>query len=236
MAKRTTIEREERVAWILDNARDLAVEDGLESVTITRLAERTGYTVGAFYRYWPSIEELLAALHRRTAELFYDAMWSALLPARANLARVGKRHSPGVIALADVVLLLLLYRRLAGAHPKHFELIGQLVTRGWKWIDEAEQSRLNALVLPRVAEVIGVVERASRLKALAAGDAVERTVVLWIGVHASLSIGPLAERHPDLIDRDRVVISMCRTLLSGMGATEKDLRTAFRLAERAIGL
>jgi AcrR family transcriptional regulator len=234
VAKRTSQEREARVAWILDHARDLAVEDGLESVTITRLAERTGYTVGAFYRYWSSLEELLAALHRRTAELFYDAMWSALPPARAKLERLGKRHPPSVNALADLVVLLLLYRRLAAAHPKHFELIGQLVTRGWKWIDEAEQSRLNALVLPRVAEVIGVVECAAKLKALAAGDPVERTVVLWIGVHASLSIGPLAERHPDLIDRDRLVTSMCRTLLSGMGASEKDLRTAFRLAETSI--
>jgi AcrR family transcriptional regulator len=231
---RRASERDARMAWILDAALDLAVEEGFEAVTTTRLAERLGYTVGAFYRYWPSVDELLAALHRRTAELFYDAMWAAWIPAREALAETARRRSPRVRALAQLCLLLLLYRRLADAHPKRFELVGQLVTRSWRWIDEPMQRRLDALVLPRVAEVIGAVAAAEEARALAPGETPLRTMTLWVGVHAALATGTLAAKHPDLLSRDALVLSMIRSLLLGWGAAPADLDTALELAEATL--
>ncbi|MFO0548360.1 MAG: helix-turn-helix domain-containing protein [Polyangiaceae bacterium] len=234
IAQRKREERSARMAWILDAALDLATEEGLGAVTTTRLAKKLGYTVGAFYRYWESIDELLAALHRRTAELFYESMWQAWIPARDRLADLTKRRTAAVRALSSLVLLPLLYQRLAKEHPKHFELVGQLVTRSWHYIDEAQQEHLNALVLPRITEVIAVFAAAPEAGALSAGDPIVRTMTLWIGVHGALAVRPLAERHPDLVDRDALFLAMVRSLLLGWGASPVDLDKALELAKRAI--
>lgn len=228
-------EREARMAWILDAALDLAIEGGLESITVTKLAERVGYTVGAFYRYWPSIEALLAALHRRTAEVFYDRMWEAWTARKPRLAAATRGKRPAVAALAEMALLMFLYERLAKEHPKRFELVGQLVTRPWRWMDDDTQAELDALVLPRIAEVVAVMARAAKTGALDDGDPVLRTMTVWVGAHGTLAIGVLAERHPQLLDRDALFRAMVRTLLVGWGAKPADVDAAFALAEGAAG-
>lgn len=227
-------ERDARVARILDAALEIAVDEGLEAVTTTRLAAKLGYTVGAFYRYWESIDALLAALHRRTAELFYDAFFRALASARGRLDADAKRRSPRVRALAEVVLLTHLYRRIASEHPRHFELVSQILIRRWTWIDEGTQARLDALVLPRVQEIVGILARAAEEGAIERGDPLLRTFSIWVGVHGPLAIAPLEERHRGLVDREAILEGMVRSLLLGWGAGPADLAAAGELAAAAV--
>jgi AcrR family transcriptional regulator len=234
-ASRLQRERDARVTRILDGALAIAVDEGVGAVTTTRLASKLGYTVGAFYRYFPSIAALLAALHEHTARLFYGAFFRQLDEVRPRLAELGRRRSPRVRALAEVAVLPALYRRLADTYPRHFALVALVVTRPHDWGDESLERRLDELVLPRVAEIVRVVHRGAESGALEGGDAIVRTMTLWIGVHAALAIGPLAERHPGLVDRDALVLAMTRTLLRGWGARDADLDASLELASQSVG-
>lgn len=227
---RRASERAERITRILDAAMVLAVEHGIAAVTTTRLARELGYTVGAFYRYFPSIEALLAALHRRTAEVFYADYFASLAPARIRLAAITARRGERVRALAEVALLAYLYRALALAHPRRFELVGQLLTQRWTWIDAPLQRGLDALVMPHITEIVRIVTAASG----PAPSPVHATMSLWLAVHAALAIGPLAERHPALLDPAALWESALRTQLRGWGASPTDVDAAMELAARAV--
>ncbi len=227
-------ERDARVRWILEAALEIAAKDGLGAVTITRLAHDLGYTVGAFYRYFPSLDALIGELHEHTARLFYDEFFRALGPERDALA--ARAPNARVLALAEVVLLPTLYRRLADSHPRHFELVHQLVTRPPTWLDSKRRSALEQLVLPRVLDALGSMSRAAHARALTEGDPVVRLMTLWVGVHAALAVGPLMREHPGLFDRNALVASMVRTLVLGWGARPEDVEAADRLLEHSGSL
>lgn len=229
-AKREQQQRQAKVDNILAGALDLAVQEGIDAVTTTRLAAKLGYTVGALYRYWPSIDALLAALHQHTAELFYSEFFSSLPALRARLAG-GK---PKTVALAELLLLPRCYARIAQSHPKHFELVNQLLTRRWAFLDRAAMRQVNALILPRIAEIIAITATAAERGALEPGDAALRTTSLWLAVHASLSLAPLAERHPGLFEVDRITNETAYTFVRGWGASPKEIAGALALVDAAL--
>lgn len=53
---------------ILDAAADVLRTDGLESLTVRRVVERAGSSIGAYYHHFADKEELLAALVDRLAD------------------------------------------------------------------------------------------------------------------------------------------------------------------------
>lgn len=228
-AKREQLQRQAKVDNILAGALDLAVQDGIDAVTTTRLAAKLGYTVGALYRYWPSIDALLAALHQHTAELFYSEFFSSLPALRARLT-----GRPKTVALAELLLLPRCYARIAQSHPKHFDLVNQLLTRRWAFLDRSAMRKVNALILPRIAEIITITAAAAERGALEPGDASIRTTSLWLAIHAALSLAPLAERHPGLFDVARIADETARTFVRGWGASPKEIAAALVLVDAAL--
>lgn len=58
----------EKVDKILDAVEELAVEQGLEGLTTTNIAETTGFAVGTIYQYFSNRTELLLAAEERMFE------------------------------------------------------------------------------------------------------------------------------------------------------------------------
>jgi AcrR family transcriptional regulator len=223
---RREAERLARIEWILDNALDLVMAEGLGGLTTPRLAKQLRYTVGAMYRYFDSKEALLEALQRRTALVFYTDVFARLQNLQSELDRRLPKKTPRISALASVLLLPKVYAEVALDHPKHFELIGMLVTQERKWLTPLEAVRLRALVMPRVADLVGIFERAQTSGALAAGDDVQRTMAMWFSVHAVLAAAPLARAHPELLDCNTLLAFVVNSLLTGWGAKQADLAAA----------
>lgn len=219
--KRRRNERDARINWILDEALDVAIAEGIAGLTTSRLAQRLGYTPAAFYRYFSSKDELLVALETRTAERFY-ALFFERLERERELPRA-RHKSPIRAALAEIVLLARNYAELAQAHPAHFRLIGVLVTGERSWIHGESAVRLRALVLPRLVEIIGYFQRAEEAGALSRGSAPLRAMVMWTSLHAVLATAPLRGEHPGLFDLEPVRRELLRTLLIGWGAPPRDV-------------
>jgi AcrR family transcriptional regulator len=227
--KRRRDERDARVDWILDEALDVAINEGLAALTTPRLAKRLDYTPAAFYRYFPSKDALIVALEARTAERFYALFFERL--ARARDALPPRRDPPARAALAEIALLVRTYADLAAAHPQHFRLVSVLVTGERSWIHGNAAEQLRNLVLPRVVEVIGYYQRAEDVGALAPGNAARRAMVMWLSVHAVLATKPLAAGHPQLLDLGAIRHEAVRSLLLGWGAKPKDVDAVLRHSE-----
>jgi AcrR family transcriptional regulator len=71
-------EREQRKKHILDTARSLLLEKGLNATSINQIAKRSEMSVGAIYFYFKDKEELFAALQVEGLELLSQAIRQAV--------------------------------------------------------------------------------------------------------------------------------------------------------------
>jgi AcrR family transcriptional regulator len=80
----------ERVRQMLAAARALLEEEGLDSVTTTRVAERAGVPVGSVYQYFDDAGDLLAALHSEITGRITARCFTRLgaLPASTSWQRI----------------------------------------------------------------------------------------------------------------------------------------------------
>lgn len=120
---------------ILDATAALVTERGLLSVTMSRIAEKTGIGRATLYKYFPDVESLLFAWHERqiTAHLGY------LVEARDRSEAADERLEAVLVAFAlitheshghrDTELAALLHRHetLARAERKVHDLIRDLI-------------------------------------------------------------------------------------------------------------
>src|SRR6202030_1704035 len=84
--ERETARLAARYEAIIGAARALASESGLAAVQIVPVAERAGIAAGTVYRYFPSKDDLVAALVGATAEREIAAVRSAAAAAPGPLS------------------------------------------------------------------------------------------------------------------------------------------------------
>ena len=68
----------DRVTHLLDAAADLIDERGIDGLTTSDVATRSGSSVGVVYRYFPNIQSLLRALAARNMEKFITRIFGAM--------------------------------------------------------------------------------------------------------------------------------------------------------------
>lgn len=68
----------QRISLLLDAAAELIDAGGIDSLTTSDVATRSGSSVGVVYRYFPNIQSLLRALAARNMERFNDLVYGAL--------------------------------------------------------------------------------------------------------------------------------------------------------------
>ena len=66
--------RRARIESILDASMVLFYEEGIEALTMRRLADALDLTPGALYRYFPGKDEILLGLGNRALQQISDAM------------------------------------------------------------------------------------------------------------------------------------------------------------------
>lgn len=65
----------ERITSLLDAAADLIDEHGIDGLTTSDVATRSGSSVGVVYRYFPNIQSLLRSLAARNMEKFTERIF-----------------------------------------------------------------------------------------------------------------------------------------------------------------
>ncbi|MEM6958285.1 MAG: TetR/AcrR family transcriptional regulator [Myxococcota bacterium] len=198
---------------ILDAAAQLVAIDGLEALSIARVANLADYTPGALYRYFPSKEALLSALAIEAT-------------ARVGAALAGCEGPP----LTRAVSCAQRYVRFASDEPHVFALLSTLTAEPRTLVDSAPHSDDVALALTNVlAPVAAMLEAAANDGKLAQGDAMERALMLWAALHGALQLRKQASRLPALAESD-LTSALIRTLFVGFGANASAVSRALRTA------
>lgn len=212
---------------LLQGALEIVAEEGLASLTIGKLAKKTGSATGSLYRYFPGKNDLVAALQRWALVALSGALKGRLEALEKERPQTDKKE----FALAGPLTALLTWRRQAEVAPEFHALLDALMSAPFEVLDaetmRATEAELRVL-LARGAELF---DAAAAAKAIDAGDGALRVRVAWGALHG---IGHMKKRdrvegpqhHADVLVEEALV-ALCR----GWGAEASVAREALSLAQ-----
>lgn len=213
----------------MDAATKILAEDGLEALTMTRVAEAVDVVPGALYRYFASKDVLLAGMQRRTIEDIQAGFDLARPEWDRTVAEAG-------LAEPEAALFALLgaarfYCDMSETLPERFRLLSVLLAdpRNLISFDEAQVTAPSFFAL--LGAVRDLFERAGTSGALSAGDAMQRTLVYWSALQGNLQLSKL-ERYDPMFSGHRLALLAARSLLVGWGADEAAITAAERALDR----
>jgi len=223
--------REDKTEALLDAAMTLldreGAREGLEALTLQRVARELGLVTTAIYRYFPSKDALLAALQRRAVQTIHEHFTTVLSDLRVKLA--GRKLAPEVAALAPILAAARAYVDLPKTHPETFRLVSLLLGDTRMLIADEEALRTVPLVIAFLGDVHALFARAAEAKAIAREHAPEQcTLVLWSTLHGLAQIEKLRRLAPGSPDALSLADSATAALLRGFGAEPAHVTRAFR--------
>ncbi len=213
-----------RHAAYLHTAKRLVSAEGLEALTMQRMAAELDCAVGTIYTYFPSKSALVAEVQRDAVE----KLATSYLLARAELDRSLARSDKTKAALTRVVGFGRFWIATTTAFPDESHLLQTLMAEVRPTVDPTDAMR----VVPSAMKLLGFAsacfEDAHLAGALSHGDGMERAVVLGAALNGVLLIEKLSVWDEDLLDGARLAHGMLLDLLGGWGADRKLLAAADR--------
>jgi AcrR family transcriptional regulator len=211
----------------LQAALQIATDEGLDALTMARLAAEVDAAVGTVYTYFPSKGALLAEVQREAIDRIASSYLTLLPVLDERVADL----DPSVGALVHLVGFARFSIASVDTLPQEQRLLQQLLHA-----DEAVPTEEGARVLPAVFRLLDLVReriaRAADVGALRPADAMDRTIVLAAALNGVLQVGRLARWDPDLLDGDRLARQLVDDLLVGFGADPDQLGQAHGVVDR----
>lgn len=218
-AQRRAFRRDE----ILRTALELVTEGGIDAVTTTELARRTGAALGALYRFFPSKQAVIAALQVRALEDLGVDLRSAV---DAAMARASGRPER-VRALVPIITAADTFFAQPRLHPARFRLIDEILSKPAPVYSDDEARLLEDTVRPILGVVGEAIAAHDDVFGPRAAEARALPLVLWGALHG---VSHFIKRDrlatPDTPTSGEVAGVLVRTLLLGVGATPAELQDA----------
>ncbi len=197
-------------------AGDLVAAGGVESLTMTSLAQAADYAPASLYTYFPSRSSLIATLQEQALERLADAARDAVRSWDADLSDLGVAPADRVGRLARLWAFDDLLVRAPREHPRDFALQQELLVAV-----DAEQDADAERVVPTAMAVLDVPRRllteAAAVGAVSeAPDGQVTRTLSWIAaVNGVLLAGRV--RAGLVVGVDVLAESLGRSLLVGWG-------------------
>ncbi len=213
--------RAARRAEILDAAARLLASDGMDALTLARLAGELGYVPAALYRYFASKEALLAELQRQTIRELADGFAAE----RESAAERWKERAlpSDELPLAELWAGVGFYLTLPKTAPERFRLVSVMLADPRPLVDGAEAMKSAPLLMAFLAEVRHLLAAAAQAGALSPGSAADRTLALWATLQGAAQLDKLARFDSEHFDAMRIGSGAARALLIGFGASTEAL-------------
>ncbi len=203
--------RLERKEFIVDTAMRILAEGGLEKVTVGRLAKELDYTPGALYRYFPSMEVLLAHMQRRAIASLHKRIAEALAPLEGEGNEIAKLR-----AAAECYL-----QSTAGDCAHELSLISQMLASPKVLIGDPIATETAPRLVALMMLVEQLIARAQDEGALSPGLARERAIQLWASLQGAVALGKLSRFDPELFSAQSVGQGLLENLLIAWGAPQE---------------
>ena len=215
LSQRRLRAREEKTTAILDAAMALVERDGVEGLTIQKLARRLDRAVGALYRYFPSKDALFVGLQRRVVGAYGVALRDALAALQ--------REDPDLGPIGGLLAAAKLYQRWFLSRRSHLALVSIALADPRYLLPADEGQRVLEAALPLLQQVGELFDQAARGGLLAEGDLSARTLVFWATLQGVVQLNKMARYAPDALNNDRLLRQATTTLLAGWGADASSL-------------
>lgn len=211
----------------LATALRIATEDGLDALTMQRLAAEVDAAIGTVYTYFPSKGALLAEVQREAIDRLISSY--ALLRSEVD-ARVADAD-PTVASVTHLVAFARFWIDSLQTFPQEQVLLQELMNDRRRAVPDDELGR----VLPAIARLLDLAgdrfEAATVAGALHPGDAMDRTVTFAAAISGVLGVGRLDRWDLELLDGARLARGLVDTLLAGWGAPARALVGAHRVLD-----
>ena len=198
---------------ILSTATEIALEGGLEAVTIHRLAKELDYTPGALYRYFPSKAALLAALHvrliRRLSTRVHSAWGATAAFCDKHEASQDERN---LFALLAVTIASM---QFAAEEPGPFRIIAASFGHPRHMLEPASAVEATEAYVGLVKDIATHVQGLTDSGFFRPGSAAHRAITLLMGSHSMLQLEKVTRMAPDLFDSQDLTKELSQSLLRG---------------------
>lgn len=196
----------------------IVAKEGLEALTVARLAAEVDAAVGALYRYFPGKSELIGALQGRALAQLVGEMHEAV----ARLPRPAAAPAP----LARVLAALVPFATLAVRDPPRHRLLDAALSSPDLVLDDARARGVEGVLREALGIVEDALRHAAQQGALAAGDHGVRTRVLWAVVHGTGHLRKRDRLESASLAHAVVEREALTAVLLGFGATPAAVRAA----------
>ncbi len=211
----------------LQTALQIATQEGLDALTMARLAAEVDAAVGTVYTYFPSKGALVAEVQREAVERIAASYLMLLAVLEERVADL----DPSVAALTHLVGFARFTIESVDTLPLEQALLQQLLQA-----HEAVPTEEGGRVLPAVFRLLDLARErfahAAEVGALRPADPMDRTIVLAAALNGVLQLRRLARWDPDLLDGPRLACQLVNDLLAGFGADLDLLAQAHAVVDR----
>lgn len=192
----------------------IATEEGLEALTMQRLAADVDAAIGTVYTYFPSKGALLAEVQREAI----DRLLGSYLLLRPDVEARVADSDPTLAATAHLVAFARFWIASLDTFPQEQLLLQQLMNDSRRAVPDDELGR----VLPAILRLLDIArerfDAAVATGALSPGDAMDRTVTFAAALSGVLGVGKLDRWEVEMLDGRRLARQLVDDLLVGWGA------------------
>ena len=206
----------------LATALRIATEEGLDALTMQRLAAEVDAAIGTVYTYFPSKGALLAEVQREAI----DRLLGSYLLLRPDVEARVADTDPTTATVAHLVAFARFWIASLDTFPQEQVLLQQLMHDSRRVVPDDELGR----VLPAILRLFDLArerfDAAVEVGALHEGDAMDRTITFAAALSGVLGVGKLDRWDVDLLDGRRLGRGLTDALLAGWGAPADALATS----------
>ncbi|HEY4306052.1 MAG TPA: TetR/AcrR family transcriptional regulator [Gemmatimonadaceae bacterium] len=181
----------ERVDAILDATASMIAVDGLSSVTIHKIAQRSGTAIGSMYHFFPDVSAVVQALAERIEQ---DIQSLLLAVDAAGIDWAGLTTAKAVDAFLDPVI------EYGDSHPELFEVLRTRVQPGAPGLE-----RIDALMLELTGQIV-----VARLSGISKAEQTARaSAILGVigGISRRIDEIPTPPRRTMIREMKRVIVA-----------------------------
>ena len=224
-SSRVTAKRDARIDQILSSAMDLVMAEGLEGLTLQRVAASIDVVTTGIYRYFPSKDALVAAMQRRAIAEVATHFHVAQEQAGQDWAGA----APATVELAKLLHASRLYLDLPEDKPRDWFFIALLLGDPRVLVSDQEASESLKVFAPFLADLTATFARAVELGALEPGPEALRLFAFWASLHGAMCMEKVRRLSAHLPRAEDVGGLAVRGLLQSWGATSARLAAADKL-------
>lgn len=193
----------------------IVTEEGIEALTMARLAAELDTAVGAVYRYYASKDELVAAIEANAIDQLHRSHDRSIDPV---VAEVMEQVSEAA-ALVRLVVLGRWFCAAAERFPEEVRLLQLVSARRSSSLTPAAAAGLLPSTMSFVSSIAATIDGAAEAGVVRTGSGLARAI-LWLTAFGGVFVADDLERYvPEVLGGGRLVRQLNLDLLAGWGAS-----------------